>query len=510
MRILKLKKRAFSEVNFFTRSWPIFDSEFSIDSNEGFYFAKDNWDDFGFKTTYEVVAYFDYKKTNLGVINVSYYPYSDTEVILFEGLKAGAITSKVISLGNIEYYRFINDIFYEEDRKNFYALLGDLAYDTSELTSLYRNPQYEQMKPFGQRDLIRDSFFRNNNFNEVKNQFHRMTLGGGYREEYHVSFKDEANQELINFDIKPDDFFPSSLYTIVGRNGSGKTQLLKDVTKIYLSEKSTKENLAGYEGGLDTESEQFRNLIFISYSPFDSDFPPRTSENSEYYKFIGLNYSLNSDLSDEIAENIFKLFREAGKRYRTQLKDILRKFEFDYWFSTLNELVDEQVLPLNNIKELSSGQKIILLNLLNLITNVSERTLVIIDEPELFLHPPLLKAYIRAIDEIVEEKNGVCLFATHSAIVLQEIPHTNVWYVQRYDEIEHRSILKKINFKTFGENSSFINDTIFGMDLRNTGFYKYIIDAVADSRFNFEKIEGILGSEALLIRQIEEANSAKD
>ncbi len=486
------------------------DSDFSIDSMEGFYFAKNNWNDFGFRTSYQVVAYFDNKINYLGSINVSYYPYSNTESILFEGLKAGTITLKVISLGNIEYYRFINDIFYEEDRKKFYMLLGDLAYDTSELNSLYKAPNYVQMGSFGRRDLIRDSFFRDNNYNEVKDQFHRMTLGGGYKEEYQVSFKDEDDQELINFNINPDDFFPSSLYTIVGRNGSGKTQLLKDVTKIYLSEKSTKENLAGYEGGFDTESEQFRNLIFISYSPFDSDFPSRTSENSEYYKFIGLNYSLNSDLSDEIANNIFKLFKKAGKRYRTQLKDILRKFEFDYWFSTLNELVDEQVLPLNSIKELSSGQKIILLNLLNLITNVSERTLVIIDEPELFLHPPLLKAYIRAIDEIVEEKNGVCLFATHSAIVLQEIPHTNVWYAQRYDEIEHRSILKKINFKTFGENSSFINDTIFGMDLRNTGFYKYIIDAVADSKFNFEKIEGILGSEALLIRQIEEANSAKD
>ena len=56
MRILKLKKRAYSEVNFFTRSWPIIDSEFSIDSKEGFYFARDNWNDFGFKTTYEVVS----------------------------------------------------------------------------------------------------------------------------------------------------------------------------------------------------------------------------------------------------------------------------------------------------------------------------------------------------------------------------------------------------------------------------------------------------------------------
>ena len=195
-----MDRREFSKVNFFTRSWPIADSEFSIDSMEGFYFAKDNWDDFGFRTSYQVVAYFDNKINHLGSINVSYYPYKD-ELIPFDRLKAGTITLKVISLGNIEYYRFINDIFYEEDRKNFYMLLGDLAYDTSELTSLYQDLNYVRMGAFGLRDLIRDSFFRNNNFNEVKNQFHRMTLGGSYKEEYQVSFKDEDNQELINFNI---------------------------------------------------------------------------------------------------------------------------------------------------------------------------------------------------------------------------------------------------------------------------------------------------------------------
>ena len=164
---------------------------------------------------------------------------------------------------------------------------------------------------------------------------------------------------------------------------------------------------------------------------------------------------------------------------------------------------------LEDVKKLSSGQKIILLNLLNLIIYVSEKTFVIIDEPELFLHPPLLKAYIRAIDEIISDANGVCLLATHSAIVLQELAHINIRKIVRnFDNNQNR--IESISIKTFGESISYINNAIFGTDLRNTGFYKFIVDLIKEDKTELDKIDFIFGSEALLVKKFEEVSDEEN
>ena len=43
-----MKRRRFAEVNFYTTDWPI---DTDQDMSDGFYFAKDNWDDYGLEIT---------------------------------------------------------------------------------------------------------------------------------------------------------------------------------------------------------------------------------------------------------------------------------------------------------------------------------------------------------------------------------------------------------------------------------------------------------------------------
>lgn len=78
-----MEKRSFRSVEFYNVKWPI-----NLESlnNDGFYFAKDNWDDYGSKTTYEVAVKFGDVIQNLGHINLSTLPYSDT-FIDFEKIK---------------------------------------------------------------------------------------------------------------------------------------------------------------------------------------------------------------------------------------------------------------------------------------------------------------------------------------------------------------------------------------------------------------------------------------
>ena len=52
---------------------------------------------------------------------------------------------------------------------------------------------------------------------------------------------------------------------------------------------------------------------------------------------------------------------------------------------------------------------------------VERKTLVIMDEPEEHLHPPLVSAFIRALSELMSYRNGVAIIATHSPVIVQEV-----------------------------------------------------------------------------------------
>ena len=59
---------------------------------------------------------------------------------------------------------------------------------------------------------------------------------------------------------------------------------------------------------------------------------------------------------------------------------------------------------------LSSGHKVILLTLTCLVAITMERTLVLMDEPENHLHPPLLSAFVRALSALLIQKTDWLLF----------------------------------------------------------------------------------------------------
>jgi predicted ATP-dependent endonuclease of OLD family len=80
---------------------------------------------------------------------------------------------------------------------------------------------------------------------------------------------------------------------------------------------------------------------------------------------------------------------------------------------------------------------------------VEERTLVLMDEPEAHLHPPLLAALIRAVSDLLINRNGVAVVATHSPVVLQEVPRSCVWKLRRHGG---GAVVERPEIETFAEN----------------------------------------------------------
>ena len=153
-----------------------------------------------------------------------------------------------------------------------------------------------------------------------------------------------------------------------------------------------------------------------------------------------------------------------------------------------------------DINSFSSGQKIVILSIIRLILKVREKSLVLIDEPELFLHPSLVKSYVRSIIEIITKMNGICVMATHNPLILQEL-QTNCVVITSIHNKEYRlTDLSEKGINSYGENTNILNNVVFGVDVQNTGYYQYLnslsIEELHKESYN---LESRLGSEGRVL-----------
>jgi hypothetical protein len=162
--------------------------------------------------------------------------------------------------------------------------------------------------------------------------------------------------------------------------------------------------------------------------------------------------------------------------------------------------LDSQVWPneaLRVFKRLSSGHAIVLLTITRLVELVDERTLLLLDEPEAHLHPPLLAAFVRSLSDLLVRRNGVAVVATHSPVVLQEVPTSCVTKLWRSGLL---SKAERLESETFGENVSVLTREVFELEITKTGFHRLITDAVQEFDATYDEVlsrfNGQLGAEA--------------
>ena len=136
---------------------------------------------------------------------------------------------------------------------------------------------------------------------------------------------------------------------------------------------------------------------------------------------------------------------------------------------------------------------------------IEEKTLVLLDEPESHLHPPLLSSFMRALSDLLIKKNAVAIIATHSPVVLQEVPKSCVWRLSRFG-LEAKA--ERFDIETFGETIGTLTKEIFGLEVNKSGFYAMLDNSVKkEDGVSYDDIMkdygDQLGSEArLLVRAL--------
>jgi energy-coupling factor transporter ATP-binding protein EcfA2 len=322
---------------------------------------------------------------------------------------------------------------------------------------------------------------------------------------------------------------PLRVAVLVGKNGSGKSTMLARLARVAHGtvEQRSQEPLSGL-GRITPSGIGFPRVVSVTFSPFDSFRLPGTdgkerrkvikelAQGEGRFAFIGLRdiaarvshqrRAPAANVSDGVldadrlatsrlksvgqlcAEFLVFLDRARAKKRARHLDKLLASVLHG---SAFDQLLDDGVSDAD-VKEVercfllcSTGHKIAALAICGLVATLEKSSLILFDEPETHLHPPLLAALMHALRDILEKHQSFCVIATHSPVVVQESLGTSVKLVRREGT---QIITRPPSMETFGESIGLITTEVFGLNAETTDYHA-ILDSLVGEYHDHEQIE---------------------
>lgn len=494
-----------------------------------------DWNDwFEFRTQF-LVGYVDLQgeRHHLGSVKIakldhSYSNFRGGETPLkseFSKLGAG-----YVSLGQDEaFYTNLVDRLGRPKAKGVLRALQDLALNDS----LFREVRTAR--------VVSESLLRFVSPVTVTGAYRAIIFGELQRRAYDLTFtKPSLNpygQPLrLDFQVLPDSKPPTNIHVLVGRNGSGKTTLLQSMTRSLLGAPFARSEDGSFQSGAEHTS--FANIIYIGFSAFDAvEIPVRASPTAYLapYAYIGLQRLKSDDYAnvtsesrekeDPAAAKVTIAANDLGNQFAASAWSVVTGKSLELWRSALDVLQSDpnfasaDVIALADSerisdgasyradakqlyeKRLSSGHKIILLTITRLVQTLADRSLVLMDEPEGHLHPPLLSAFVRALSQLLKKRNGLAIIATHSPVILQEVPKESVYLITRKNDVV---TARRPSRETFAENVGVLTHSVFGLEVVGSGFSQMLLhEALEDHSYEdiLERFEQKVGLEGRALLQ---------
>lgn len=457
------------------------------------YLRIDHWNDYSYVTMFDAFL-FDEKGIQHALNNVKIgFVGQTTETSTYQklGSSFARLPDGFFSVGlDVSYYQTLHDALSDDFRAEFLNAIRDVVADP------------ELLAVATQQDVFSTSHLRTISLSTVENQFRRVLSGGVVLTDYDFRFTlDETPKSAgfeLDFKVDAESKPSTNIHAIIGRNGIGKTTLLNSMIESLTSplfERGRFEQNDGWSGHVKIDDSYFTGIISISFSAFDPFNPPAEQSDPTVgtrYRYVGLKD--RNDLSGVALRPIDSLYTEflgslnvclseVGRRKRWL--DAIQMLESDENFAAmqLGNLADpnhpdrfEAVARLS--RRMSSGHAIVLLTITKLVASLEEKTLVLFDEPESHLHPPLLAALVRSLSMLLHDRNGVAIVATHSPVVLQEIPKSCAWKITRAGLA---SSWARPDVETFGENVGVLTRDVFGLEVSKSGFNALLSDEAKNS-----------------------------
>ena len=388
------------------------------------------------------------------------------------------LTEDWCSIGmDYSYYDYIKWYFGPTYQSVLYALR-----DTAVFPSIY---ELFEDDPCFNNSLIRHEPYKSNPaplLDSVRWKLQGVNVDNYYKFKYafRPDYADdiEQNYTTLDFDFVYNVPFEQRIYGVIGKNGSGKTTML--------SKMATSFQTAGDKCIMPSKP-LYNKVISISFSVFDS-FPLPTGDARFNYRYLGLKNKNGEMLPNLMAE------------LRNHLISINAKSRMYQWFSFLNEVLHEQLAEIltkdkhnveidvdevmKHMSKLSSGENLLIYIFSSLLDEIKQNTLILFDEPEMHLHPNAISSLIQYLYRLLEQYNSFCILATHSPLVIQEIPSNNVIIFRREGD---SLVVQPLPFETFSQDLTTVTESVFG-DVQPNRFHYKMLNQLATSVNDYDKI----------------------
>ena len=450
--------------------------------------VQDNWNDYGYKTLFHPTIYItpdesvnlhDVKILQLGQVHTQL----DEE---FEKLDAG-----FCSLGQeLAYYESLLALP-DNIGTEYLVALRDASADKSILDSFMNEKAFRiSLLRWGPAELAlkeAPALFLQKDSSDISE------TPDENEDKLSFTFRTKFGEKSFDttFRFCETDKLPGRINAVIGYNGTGKTQLLANlawVARVELGKRSDIKIIDKY-GSLQPDDMRFGRVVAISYSAFDTfSVPSNPGKGNDFgYTYCGLRrFTRQNDraglkgvgeIVNEMAEAISRI---NTPNRRQVLNDALKPLRNEPSFKGAGYELD--ILEGDNWQDefncLSTGHKISMNIIVQLVGSLQHRSLVLIDEPESHLHPPLLAALMKGISIALAAHKSYAVIATHSPVVLQEIAGRYAHVLRRHGSI---NFVEEPDMETFGENIGLLTRHVFNLDNSQSDFVGRLKELAAEN-----------------------------
>lgn len=482
-----------------------------------FTLVRDNWDDFHFKTTFQL-----HYRDSVGDI----HEIGSVKIAKVGMGEDGGRTEIERSFPQLseDYFSLGQDREYYDNLRKLPGSLGRDALSALRDVAV----DLQRLDEVGDETVVTTSLMRDLDRQIIRTQFHWIAQGEAPRTNYHFQFQppslEDYTPDPLDFNVEVDSVPPTNTHVIIGANGVGKSTLMRRFASSLRIDAKRTEN--GHFSSSQPHTDRgrrvpFDNVVTVAFSAFDP-FPahlndPDGTSGDIPHHVVGLAGAAapgdrEVDLADQFSQALRACVRSPRRERWLDALSVLNEADPLLQETEATKLIDGDVFgdevwgASDFYRALSSGHKIALLTITALVRYVEERTLVLVDEPETHLHPPLLSALIRAVSRLTVGRNGVAIVATHSPVVLQNVPRSCVFLLNRSGDIANAS---RPRIETFGESVSVLTAEVFGLDVTDTGFH----DVLQRAAVGFEQtsLGSQLGSEGrAVLRALADVGEKED